>query len=40
MQEGKLSTGAAVCLGTQVEGTKPGALDWRAGEPGMDTDSD
>lgn len=40
MQEGKLSTRAAMCLGAQVEGAKPSALEWRAGEPGVDTDAD
>lgn len=40
VQEGELATRAAVCLGAQVEGAKPCALDWRAGEPGVDPDPD
>ena len=40
MQKGALSARAAICLGAQVEGAKPCALEWRAGRPGMDPDPD
>lgn len=40
VQEGKLNTRTAICLGAQVEGAEPCALEWHPGRPGMDTDPD